>query len=223
MRVVFSSAGRVGLSLIAALFLFSVALPATALTIDSTSGGLGLASGCSDPACFDVLYDTVTNSGTASGSLSVSGSVLDFSIQLDGASLGSTGGDGRVAGVVFHVTYTGQVTVSLDPANNFVIDPGQSAQITGIATPIGAGSPVAINATSSLLTGVCSGNPAGALQCGLIFSPTSDFEAVINGNVRYFEHTVNVFAAVPEPGTAVLMGLGLGGLAGVRRRSRNAA
>jgi hypothetical protein len=223
MRILSKATGRLCLSSISLILWLSIAGSSAATTIDANNSGLDQASGCADLSCFDVIYDVVSNPGTVSGSLALSAGVLDFSIALDGASLSASGGDGRVAGIVFHVIYSGQVNVSLDASNNYVIDPGQTAQITGTATPIGAGSPVPVAASASLLTGTCSGDPASSMLCGLIFSPVTDFQAEINGNTRYFEHSVGVVTVIPEPNTAVMLGLGLASLAGARRRAKQGA
>ncbi len=223
MRILSMATGRLCLSLALAVFSLLAVLPAAATTIDPTNGGLDQASGCTDSACFGKVYDVVTDPGAVSGTLDISGGLLDFTINLTGATLSSTAGDGGVKAIVFDLVYTGQVSVSLDASDNYVIDFGQTGEVNGSATPIGAGSPAPVAAAASLLTGACSGTPGGAMQCGLTFSPTTDLQAEINGNTRYFEHKIDVFTVVPEPGTAMLLGLGLAGLAGARRSERVAA
>jgi hypothetical protein len=70
---------------------------------------------------------------------------------------------------------------------------GGSAPISGTQTPSGAGT-------------------AGP------FSHNTDFNFDANGQPRYFTHTVNL-TAVPEPGTAMLLGMGFVALGLHRRRS----
>ncbi|GEM_PF-6103867 len=150
------------------------------------------------------------------GTLDIASGTLTFDITLASANL--SGPDGPVTSVDFsNVTYAGSVAVTLDGSNNYTVDGGQTGSVTATLTPNGAGSPTNINASTVLVTGVCSGTPGSSLQCGLIFGPLSDFSADVNGNTRYFTHTVDAFAIVPEPGTALLMGLGLMGLAPRRR------
>ncbi len=223
MRILSKATGSAARALlIFGVFSFVATAAANANTVDSSNGGLDQAKGCSDSGCLTQLYTQVTSSGSISGTLDIVLGVLDFTVSVSGATLSSTGGDGGVTAIDFDLVYSGQANVSLDGSNNYVVDFGQLASVSGTATPIGAGAPVAIAATQSLLTGVCSGSPGAALQCGLIFAPVVDFNADINGNTRHFEHTVDIFT-VPEPGTATLLGLGLVGLAGVRRREAVAA
>jgi len=194
------------------------AASASALAIDPANSALEEAIGCADAFCFPTLFE-LTDPTPVSGSLSLVDDVLSFSIQLASAELMATNGsDGGVGSIVFsEVTYSGSVTVTPGAGQALAIDLGQLVSVFGSVTPIGAGSPATFQATQVLLTGGCSGSAETALICGLIFEPDVDFNADVNGNTRSFQHVVDVAAAVPEPGTAMLLGLGLAGLASAGR------
>lgn len=192
------------------------AASASALAIDPSNSALEKATDCADSFCSPSVFE-LTAPTPVTGSLSLVDDVLSFSIQLASAELMATNGsDGGVGSIVFSdVTYSGAVTVTPGEGQAIAIDFEQFVSVVGSVTPIGAGSPSTFQATQVLLTGGCSGSAETALLCGLAFD---DFNAEVNGNTRLFQHMVNVAAAVPEPGTALLMGLGLAGLASASRR-----
>ena len=197
----------------------ALATGASALAINSSNSGLDQGVGCVDTSCITPSY-TLAASAPVSGTLDITGSTLSFSIQLANASFNATGGgDGGVTALSFsNVTYSGSVGVTLN-GSNYNVNGGQVGAVSGTVTPTGAGSATSIAGSTVLVTGLCSGTPGNALQCGLIFGPVSNFTAVVNGNLRYFRHTVDAFTVVPEPGSALLLGMGLLGL-GARRSGR---
>lgn len=192
-----------------------------ALPINPASSGLDAAVGCGDTACFfDVLF-TLDASAPVSGEavIDVSGIVplLVFNVTLDSATL--SGSDGPVTGVTFSdVTYSGSFLLDFDGTRYNFLD--QNATISGTLTPSGAGSPVFFPGVSANTTGSCL--DTGTLTCGFLFGAGTGFAVDVNGNERYFRHTVDI-AVIPEPGTALLLGLGLAGLATRRGRERLSA
>ncbi|MEZ4332676.1 MAG: PEP-CTERM sorting domain-containing protein [Myxococcota bacterium] len=199
-----------------------LATSASALSIDPNNSGLDQAAGCGDASCATPLY-SLAGSAPITGSLDISGGILSFDIQLASATLDAVGGsDGGVTSIVFsNATYSGSVAVTFD-GTNYTVDFAQVGAVSGTLTPSGAGSATSLAATTVLVTGACSGTPGSDLQCGLIFGPQADFSATVNGNARSFRHSVDAFAVVPEPGTAILLGAGLFGF-GLRRRRRSVA
>jgi len=196
-------------------------LAGAAQALPVSTAAVGGGRGCANSACTQIRYMWSSSSGTGSGSLTLDGGAgtLDFSITLPGSLfLAMPSPDNGVTQISFSdVTYTGSATLSGGPATFSIT--GGSATISGTQTPSGAGTAGLFSAADSLLSGSC--NVGANITCGIIFSSLNDFSFDVNGQTRWFTHTVNV-TAVPEPATAALFGAGLAGLgiAGSRRRSR---
>jgi len=204
------------LSLAALVVLAFSAAPASALQINTSSSGLHVAKGCSTPDCFMSEIYLLSGAPSVSGSFDIVGTTLTFSIDLAAATL--VGTDGAVTAVDFsNVNYSGSLTVTDEGSGMFsIVD--QDATVAGTLTPVGAGVPVGFNIFPVNVLGSCTGTPGTSLGCGLQFGAGAGFEIDVNGNPRFFRHTVDIFS-VPEPSTALLFGLGLSGLAVSRRRS----
>jgi hypothetical protein len=204
-------AGIIGLALIAG--------SAQALPVSTAS--LGGGQGCSDVGCASPKLSWSLSTGSGSGTLGISGTTLTFSISLPSSTFLPTTGpnDNGVTQLVFtNTTYAGSASLNNLGFGAYSIT-GGSASISGTQTPSGAGVAGPFSATDSLLSGSCYDSGALGISCGIIFSTSNNFNFAVNGQTRYFTHTLNV-TAVPEPTTALLVTLGLVGLGLAGRRSR---
>ena len=209
-----TSSTRLPLLAIPATLIF--ATTASAVAINPAESGLDLGQGCTDTACFfpgTVLFN-LDASAPVSGDLTKTGLTLDYSIDL--ASALFNGSDGPVTDVTFSdVNYSGTATLTDDGNGQFsFLD--MPASISGTLTPAGAGSAVAFNLTGVNTSANCQALGNG-LTCGFVFGAGTAFQADVNGNARYWRHTVDA-TIVPEPGSALLTALGLGLLATRRTR-----
>jgi len=185
-----------------------MAVASSAFALPVTSASIDGGRGCSDSGCTVQTFAWSSTAGSAgSGTLTLSAGTLTFSFTAPGATFVASPGpsDNGVTQIDFSsVTYTGSASVS---GVGFYTITGGSASISGTQTPTGAGSAGPFSAADSLLAGTCIDMGSG-LSCGIIFSSLNDFGFGVNGQTRYFTHTVDV-AAVPEPSTLLLLGGGL--------------
>lgn len=201
-------------------------------TCDSVTCGTtlwSLASGELFPTTGTISIDTTLNKMTIT--LAVATSVLDQDplafpaqpVTSDGAtSLVFTGG-----------TYT-TAAISITSAPGALAGTTKysimAAQTGGVSftsvVPTGAGPGDALSLSAVRVTGSCTLVDADNTGlCGIAFGPsgTTNFRiptanANFGGYDRWVQHTHNV-TVVPEPGTTLLLGLGLGGVALLRRRA----
>jgi hypothetical protein len=181
------------------LALSAAAAQATPLPVVSAS--LGGGQGCPTASCTSPTLSWSSSSGGGSGSvdLDTGALTLTFSITLSSSTFLPTSGpsDNGVTQLDFtDVTYSGSATL-MDLGGGLYWITGGSASVAGTQTPTGAGSAGAFSASESLLSGSCT-DIAGSVSCGIIFSTENDFNFLVNGETRYFTHTLNV-TAMPEP------------------------
>ena len=199
--------------------LVSTFLAGVAQALPVSTASIGNGRGCLDQACTSQTLTWSSNSGGGTGTLTRTGNSLSFSITLASTTFLpiSGGNDNGVTQLVFtSTTYTGSANLNPLGGGFYAILSG-SASISGTQTPSGAGVAGPFAAADALLGGTCTDTGA-SLSCGITFGAANDFNFDVNGQTRYFTHTMNV-TAVPEPATAALFGAGLVGLgiAGSRR------
>lgn len=186
-----------------------------------TSGHMGNGRGCTDSICASVTMTVDTSTATGvSGTLNVDtvNLRLEFDITLASAIFNPVNGsDNGITSLAFsQVRYQGSADLQATSSPTvWSIKGGFSGDVDGTANPSGAGGPALIDVTTAI-SGSCT-KGAGLTTCGIIFSPRG-FPVELNSSTRYFSNTLNVNAAVPEPASLGLLGLGLGALAVIRSR-----
>lgn len=183
-----------------------------------------LASGEQFPVGGTISIDTVND--TISFSLSAASVVIDADPDLgqvatDAGASALSFTDGSYIGNAISVTATpgGSGSTTYTIASGAVADVSfLDVQAVGNGSP---GGPLGFSATR--VTGSCLISANGTGQCGFTFGATGTTQFVIPGGTdfgdfdRHVRHTMNI-GVVPEPGTVILLGLGLGALA-LRRRN----
>jgi hypothetical protein len=195
-------AGEFGIWLVCGVLLLGAG---SAQALSVTAANLGGGVGCADAACTDPRLG-LSSSASGTGTLTLGGGSLTFNIVLPLSTFLPGGPDDNgVTQLDFvTVTYSGTATVSTVGTKSTITD--GSASISGTQTPTGAGTSGPFFVADSLLAGMCNAT-GGNITCGFIFQPSNDFNFVINGQTRWFTHTMNL--TVPEPSTGVLLGAGL--------------
>jgi hypothetical protein len=200
------------------LILLPVGSAQALLSVDSGTSTLTDGQICSSTgilSCFTPLFQLGSAATVTGGSLDITGTTLNFSFSVTSAVF--SGSDGPVTSVALSdVTYAGSFAVT--PSGSGFTFQDQLANVSGTLTPTGGGAASLFANASVNTTGQCTGTPGSSLLCGFLFGPTGS-GVNVNGNVRYLRQSVNV-TAVPEPGTAILFGLGLTALAASRKSSR---
>lgn len=191
-----------------------------------TGGGIDQALGCSSLACGSTQTLGIgTPLAPATGTLELDTGALTLSFQMNVAALPMAPlgpDDNGVYELSFINTVYHAVALSvLDLGGSYLIGPAQTASVTGIQSQMGplVPPPSGFAALSAQVNGSCF-TSGGDLSCDLSFGQTNfSFDIGTPGETRYFQHTANVVAAVPEPTTLALLGVALFSAAAVGRRS----
>ena len=219
-------------TLVAALFVASssqaLTLPIVGLGVDVGRTCLPSAPSCSAAPEFTLGANVTTTGAFDYTPLGGGAGTMDITLSLADFSMAGTGPDG-----VEEIVFSGiQISVpgwsTFDPLDDlssiFGLGTG-TATITGSYTQLDGSSGVVVGATAinqvvDATSLNCLLSPAGVGQCGVSFGSSRDFQISVgsaNAETQDVQLTGN-FLLVPEPSTALLVGLGLV-VTGMRRRA----
>lgn len=205
--------------LLAAALLFGAPTGASATTYNVTDGVVDLAIGCPDLCLFGNTFD-LASAGAVGGTIDIGGGTLDLALTATFVNLSEVVGgteDNGVAEVIFSdLSYSADDLV-ITPAGGgtFTVSgeatvSGKQQQLDDTATPVnGTNPPADFEANDVIVTGTCSPDGSDYL-CGFSFGPLNFNFPVgdppgIPAFDRYFQHNLDEVAAVPEPGSFVMI------------------
>lgn len=236
---------RSGLVAIGAVLLAPFAASALPVVYSLTSGGLDGARICTTATCSTITFNYAAPAGPpnaydpAAGTITLDSTAgtVSFSMTVAaGTFLSVAANDNGVDEVEFtNLVYTGTLTgVTFTPSGPSTVISWTAQQPTGITVSgnyeqllsgnnVNGADPFGVNARVS--AGTCTLDASNNLLCGFTFGPggsPTPFQLNIGADgdleSRRVIHTLNV-VAVPEPGTVMLLAVGIAGIA-VRGRTR---